>query len=95
MRAIDADALDDILADGEIKARKNRKYVLESAINTIRGNLAQMPTIESERKRGKWIMDMDRHSFLCSMCGAWQKYNRNYCPNCGADMREVDDERPD
>ena len=52
MRLIDADAFDDILADGEIKARKSRKYVLESAINTIRGNLAQMPSAQPEQK---WI----------------------------------------
>ena len=49
MRLIDADAFDDILADGEIKARKSRKYVLESAINTIRGNLAQMPSAQPEQ----------------------------------------------
>ena len=112
MRAIDADALDDILADGEIKARKNRKYVLESAINTIRGNLAQMPTIESERKRGKWIIKDNPgtgwYRVTCSECGEDvastapcigfypnAKVTWDYCPNCGADMREVDDERPD
>ena len=48
MRLIDADALDDILADGEIKAHKSRKYVLEGAINTIRGNLAQIPSVQPE-----------------------------------------------
>lgn len=54
MRLIDADAFDDVLIHGELKARKARKYVLESAINTIRGNLAKMPTIE-ECKTGRWI----------------------------------------
>lgn len=95
MRLIDADALDDILVDGEIKARKSRKYVLESAINTIRGNLTQMPTVESERKKGEWIR-LDEYpndvSVKCSECGVtledWMMGAfYNYCPNCGADMR--------
>ena len=42
--------------------------------------------------RGKWIYD---HwcEFKCSNCGAWSKSEpyrgrENFCPNCGADMRE-------
>ena len=44
-RLIDAEYFDDTLSDGVLNARKQRKYVLESAINTIRGNLANAPTI--------------------------------------------------
>ena len=50
--------------------------------------------------RGKWLQDCDYH-FRCSVCGdRWTVSNGNpldisngwnYCPNCGADMREVDD----
>ena len=42
--------------------------------------------------RGKWVYD---HwcEFKCSNCGAWSKSEpyrgrENFCPNCGADMRE-------
>ena len=42
--------------------------------------------------RGKWEYD---HwcEFKCSNCGAWSKSEpyhgrENFCPNCGADMRE-------
>lgn len=41
----DADEFDETLKDGEIKARKQRKYILETAINTIRGNLKKADTI--------------------------------------------------
>ena len=48
-----------------------------------------------ERKRGKWIDD-DKHNHKyhrCSICGHgrfnWGK--DNFCPNCGADMRERKD----
>ena len=46
---------------------------------------------QPERKRGKWEMDLKRHVFVCSICGAWQVFNCNYCSNCGTDMREVDE----
>lgn len=52
MRLIDADALDEWLKDAEIDAKKNRKYVFASAINTIRGNLMNVPTIEPEPYKG-------------------------------------------
>ena len=87
MRAIDADALDDILADGEIKARKSRKYVLESAINTIRGNLAQMPIIEQPeiiRCRECKLRDTE----YCNMAhGFMGMKDEDYCSY--AERREV------
>ena len=46
-------------------------------------------------KRGKWIDtgDMDEwwaEVFTCSECGWSMLGTANYCPNCGADMREPD-----
>ena len=54
--------------------------------------LDDAPTVAPERMRGKWKMDLKRHVFVCSVCGAWQVFNSNYCSNCGADMREVKDD---
>ena len=44
-----------------------------------------------ERKTGKWIYDGD--SYKCDKCGTvygwWaDSQTSNFCPNCGADMRE-------
>lgn len=41
-----------------------------------------------EVKRGKWILKDDgrAHCSMCDMSG--NSYIWNYCPNCGADMRE-------
>ena len=53
---------------------------------------------QPERKKGKWELwrcDM----YKCSECGyiytelSIDRCEANYCPHCGADMREVDDER--
>ena len=52
--------------------------------------------------RGKWIIhkpfDSGRHNcnecIECSVCGTWFGHDcyeiSNFCPNCGADMREED-----
>ena len=59
-----------------------------------------MPSAQPERKRGKWIDYVNSHC-ECSVCHTEWSYFQNetecfeFCPNCGADMREVDDERPD
>ena len=56
---------------------------------------------QTEPKRGEWIAKTENcHShWVCSECGAWAllEYNEqmclsNFCPNCGADMREREGE---
>lgn len=55
--------------------------------------------------RHGWWDDTGRYTFTdgslairCTECGAalhldeWEKYNWNYCPNCGAKMRGESDE---
>ena len=54
-----------------------------------------MPTIEPERKKGKW-MESDTDGFVCSVCRNGYRCQPTlmgkpmfeYCPVCGADMRE-------
>ena len=58
------------------------------------------PTIEPERKKGKWLPDNNslyEMRFVCSECKTsevvptigFTKYEPiwDFCPNCGADMR--------
>ena len=57
------------------------------------------PPVEPERKKGKWqVTDAYPHNVYCSEChkkfaqthwAVWEDGSlpRNYCPNCGADMR--------
>ena len=62
--------------------------------------LDSVPPVEAlERKYGKWIeIDDGLVKGYCSQCG-WLSYyyeneiiGMNYCPNCGADMREGKEE---
>ena len=53
--------------------------------------IKDLPSAQPERKKGRWI-DMDDH-VMCSCCGAAHYgVDRNYCPNCGGDMRGERDE---
>lgn len=51
-----------------------------------------LPSVEVEPvKHGRWI-DMDDH-VMCSCCGATHYgADKNYCPNCGAKMDEVEND---
>lgn len=58
-------------------------------------HLERMASAEPERKRGKWIKaDSQQYfrkhypAYTCSICNYKKGGNWNYCPNCGADMRE-------
>ena len=93
-RMIDADAFDRTLEDAELEAKRNRKYVFASALNIIRGNLRNAPTIE-ERKTGKWIQDQKSKRCRCDQCLSFalktddmQENLSDFCPVCCADMRE-------
>lgn len=56
---------------------------------------AERATDVRENVRGKWDMKPDPYGFfdkisVCSECGMMTKMREtyNFCPNCGADMRE-------
>lgn len=41
-------------------------------------------------KRGHWIETDYGRFYECSECGNIKEFERNFCDNCGADMREAD-----
>lgn len=55
--------------------------------------LEQLPPVQPERKRGKWILDNPRsddsliYIHACSECHAHHRARYDFCPSCGADMR--------
>ena len=68
--------------DGELGVHADD---IDAVINDI-------PTIEP--KRGEWVFD-EKGYFFCSECKRKpndQYATTDFCPNCGADMREVRDE---
>ncbi len=89
MRAIDADRLKEhidklpALPDGNFAGNHS---ALKALIN-------MQPSVEPERKRGKWIRTIDPDvnawtgGHICSECGrACVQMSMKYCANCGAPM---------
>ena len=65
------------------------------AYTDIANGVKDMPTIKPQRKKGNWvgIDDEPCEVWECDVCGCicedWMgKPTYNFCPNCGADMRE-------
>lgn len=77
MRLIDADALIEFCAERWIPLNVD-------AVN-------MQPTIQPERKTGKWILKDDKR-YHCSSCDgiAPKGYRWSFCPECGADTRGGD-----
>ena len=98
-RLIDADAL--------IHELNNSHYpgapYIDAGISIAIGKVCDAPTIEPERKTGKWIERNPQNSdkcrlIECNQCGfshivgfnvPYEHWieNRNFCERCGADMR--------
>ena len=80
--------------------RENPYYDSDEAINglgvcDVRVILNDLPSVQPERKKGKWIYGEEGcfgnpyGHYECSKCGDCFPHKENFCPNCGADMREV------
>ena len=104
MRTIDGDALLKRVQQEEIQAQVHGREFSTCFLSQggtpstewwyVEDLIENAPTIESERKKGKWKLLKDG-SAICSECGftqqcAWDLDNwDNFCHHCGADMREV------
>lgn len=82
MRLIDADACESYFYE----------HLDDSGMAAAMNAINDMPTIEP-RKRGKWIDEtfkpwgLVHHPYKCDQCGEHSESDSDFCPNCGADMR--------
>jgi hypothetical protein len=86
MRAIDADHLRRWIL--------SRVFKTQLSVTDVIDQIDREDTIEPERKKGKWIIYvismLDGEGCKCSECGCEGASYWDFCPNCGADMREED-----
>ena len=91
------------LEEVEAVLRNEGRY---AALMHIKNLIMYAPTIDAAPvRRGEWVFVFESVRPFetvieerCSLCGRYvQRYGTqsqdNYCPNCGADMRMVDDEQ--
>ena len=89
--------------DAAIEEEKGTRH--QVIVEAIKMTVERIPSADViERKRGKWqITDAYPHNVYCSEChkkfaqthwAVWEDGSppRNFCPNCGADMRESNNE---
>ena len=91
-RLIDAEAI----TDHEIIDYLGIRYA--SCLDDVRDMLNDQPTIEAVPVvHGEWLLRHigAGHMWECSVChkrpDIYVKKDTNFCPNCGADMREGGD----
>ena len=75
------------------KEHKNDKTPLGHVIvsDLCRDTANLLEEVEQESKTGHWIRVTDKAGYLvweCDKCGWQQRYNTNFCPDCGAKMVE-------
>ena len=92
MRAIDADKLcEDLLKRWDTADKNKEKLIAALMAEIVTPIVVSQPTI-GERKKGEWVdFSMSIKGVpteACGECGEWSYgMGKNYCPNCGADMR--------
>lgn len=69
----------------------------EAAIAGMKREIERMVVSNAdvvERKHGKWGEEWFDHKWkiVCSECGCFADRMTDFCPNCGADMREAESE---
>lgn len=97
MRTIDADALIEKLRDD---AEHMEVVILKLATYAAINDIKHAPTVEPERKKGKWLLsdeqrredtDNGNYRYVCSNCLHSDIHAKTqevpYCWWCGADMR--------
>ena len=82
-----------------LKEHESTKLLVEAAdaikdLNKTLDEEVEINTaLEISQKHGKWIFDNPiKANFMCSECLERQDVCTNYCPNCGARMRQKDGE---
>lgn len=60
--------------------------------NETAERIRKIPSIDIEPKRGEWMDDDFVGQYRCSECDYYAIDEYDYCPNCGADMREREGE---
>lgn len=70
------------------------EMTLDEAKNCFDNIVDLQPTVEPT-KHGRWKHHQYGNTagyYECDNCGKINSYKSNYCPNCGTDMREVEDD---
>lgn len=94
VRPIDADALKAEVESLDAES-SNRTYesAMKDMLRFFLLLIDEQPTIKPEIRHGRWIAQEDADgdiSFVCSECSRILRWDEDFCPSCGSDMRTAD-----
>ena len=99
MRLIDADAFKEYMREALEETRgcypDNGEWA-EAVTEQFCKDIDDQPTVESERKKGTWLVHLYKlgeERYECDQCQGRCDMGYRYCPNCGADMRKGEGEK--
>lgn len=108
MRLIDGDDLKEAFYQKmkELLKSTDTPQISNEALSLLCGVslITEAPTVEPERKMGRWLYDGSGLDYACSVCkkslGSYVFFTEdgelveipNFCPNCGADMKGEDND---
>ena len=77
----------------ELKSLENNESMPDWFKPTLKKVRETMEMDGRENIDGEWIEKdtPDAYRWKCSCCGLTRHCKENFCPNCGADMREVEE----
>lgn len=82
-----------------IEHRKYQTFNLDDAYEQgwidCQDCIKELPYVEPEPKKGEWIKYCKLGVWECDQCGTQFKFpfkQHYFCPNCGADMRQREDD---
>ena len=96
IKALDYDIKCFEFKSGVSKHMDDIAKLLNTIYETQVNNIKALPSVTpQEPRKGHWVIK-DKMWWVCSACGCqtrmMKKYNvPNFCPACGADMREVEE----
>jgi hypothetical protein len=75
-------------------AKDDYTYGVQSGMEKAKYVIEELSSAEPQRKKGQWILVSDGYTdcVKCDKCGEVFDVEKNFCPNCGADMRGEQDE---
>ena len=84
------DALRVAYWDDKIQSAKDDPCIVDAMTDWAIRQVKALPSAQPERKKGKWILKPNIYGVAyCSECDyELHTNNTNFCPNCGADMRD-------
>lgn len=89
--------MDDLISRQTVKEQM-LKYGFSAPDMTVTEFVEDLPSVQPERIRGKWVNYGEGE--CCDQCGRYPYddgefhilgWRSNFCPHCGADMREDTD----